>query len=148
MTCGKNVSDQPFAIDPRSAPASSTTYRLQVPLAGPPTKPPRVVAAEGAGAGAGNVSTAPPASTSLGLNVPLASGPPAGIVPAPVSLKTRFTTGDAVWPPTSDMSTTFWPPGPTSSMSMSTGTWWDSPLMLTSTRPTLKFWPVTLIVAG
>ena len=52
----------------------------------------------------------------------------------------RFTPETAKPPPASESSITFWPPGPTSSMSMSAGTVWVRLLRVTCTRTT---WPLT-----
>ena len=61
------VTLHPPVIDPESPVASSTTYRLHVPLGLVPLNVPRVVADPGAGAGAGNESAAgSPASVSVG----------------------------------------------------------------------------------
>ena len=49
------VSDQ-LVMLPMSSPASSTRYRLQVPLGAPPSKVDRLTLPDGAGAGAGNGS--------------------------------------------------------------------------------------------
>ncbi len=112
-----------------------------------PTNADRSVAAEGTGAGAGSAS-APETSASLTRNEPDTSGPAPGMGAAAASANVRSTPVTGFWPPTSDMSITFWPPGPTSSMSMSMGAVWPRPSSVTSTPPMGDGWPVTWILDG
>jgi len=72
----------------------------------------------GVGAGAGNGSPAP---MFVGWKVPLTSGPASGSGEAAASSSTRFTLTAPMLPPTSDITIAFWPPGPTSRISMSSG---------------------------
>src|SRR5262245_8295521 len=108
------VIDQPPPIDPVSPATSSTTNSCHCPLGLLPLKTPSVVAELGGGAGAGNRSGAP-ALTLVGWNVPVPSAPVAGIGPGAWSSNVSVPlTGKPVSPLTSDITTRFWPAGPTS----------------------------------
>lgn len=113
---------QPPPILPRSPLESSFTYRLQVPFGGVPVKTLNAEAPDGAGAGAGNISA--PSTTSVGLNVPLASGPPSDRLLAAASSRVMVNPLTALPPPTSERMMAFCPPGPTRSISTSSGNAW------------------------
>ena len=89
-----------------------------------PTKVDKAVAALGAGAGAVNGSPVP---MFVGLNVPLVSGVPILLLAASSRRIVRLVT--AVPPPTSERIIRFCPPGPTKSMSTSSGVGWEKPLI-------------------
>ena len=120
----------PLAMLPPKPPVSSLIYRLHVPVESVPLNTLNALPPDGAGAGAGNVS-APPAF--VGLNVPLTSGPESGRLLAAASSNVKVTPLAAEKPPTSDMMMAFWPPGPTSNMSMSSGEAWLKLLSVTVT---------------
>jgi hypothetical protein len=109
---------QPPAMLPASPAPSSDTYKLHVPFGAVALNTESAAPPAGAGAGAGKVSPAP---VFVGLNVPLANGPASGREVAAASSSVNVTFDAAVEPPTSDMIIAFWPPGPTSKMSMSSG---------------------------
>ena len=57
----------------------------------------------------------------MGRQLPEVKGPVSGIIAAAWSSKTTLTPVTAVAPPASDMMIAFWPPGPTRSISRSSG---------------------------
>ncbi len=136
---------QPPLMLPLSPAASSTTYRLQVPLGSVPLKTASWVAAEGAGAGAGKVSPVP---KFVGLYVPEVISVESGSVEAAASSNTRSTFTMALLPPASDMMIRFWPAGPTSRMSMSSGKVWFMPYSLTLTSVSDSGRPETTMLDG
>src|SRR5262245_23513116 len=126
---------------------SSTVYRLQTPFGLVPLKVARVVALNGVGAGAGKVSA--PSLTLVGLNAPVPTAPEFGIVPAAASSKVRVPlTGKPPELATSDISTRFWPAGPTSNTSMSWAIGWDNPVRITLTSVTTPVIPLIVIGDG
>ena len=64
----------------------------------------------------------------LGLNAPDTSGPASGRADAAASSRVSVKFVASVVPPTSDMTTNFCPPGPTSRMSTSSGSVCEKPL--------------------
>ena len=110
---------QPPEMLPPSVAVSSLTYRLHTPFGSVPLKTLSALPPDGAGAGAGNTSA--PTPLSVGLNVPDTSGPASGRFVAAPSFSINVTLVAGVEPPTSDMMMAFCPPGPTSSMSTSSG---------------------------
>jgi hypothetical protein len=113
---------------PASPPASSTTYRLHVPFGLIPLNTLSADPPDGAGAGAGNVSSA---LMLVGLNVPDTRGPASGRLVAAASSNVKVTPATGVVPPTSDMIIAFCPPGATSSTSTSSGNEWPKPFKVT-----------------
>jgi hypothetical protein len=128
---------QPPAMLPPSPLVSSFTYNFHTPFGFVPLNTLNTLPPDGAGAGAGNIST--PSLTSVGLNVPLTSGPALGRLVAAASSKVSVIPLTAVAPPTSDMMMAFWPPGPTNRMSTSSGNVW---LRLFNVTVTLVITPV------
>src|SRR3989442_2860673 len=115
--------------EPWSPTPSSTTYNDHVPLADCPLNADNAVPYGLEGAGAGNVSLV--LSKSVGLNVPLTSGPLSGTPAAALSDSVTFTLFTPVPPPTSESSIAFCPVGPTTRMSKSSGKLWVRPFSLT-----------------
>lgn len=122
---------------PPSSPVSSITKSFQTPLAFVPLNTLSAEPPEGAGAGGLKPSTP---SKFVGLNVPETRGPLSGKLVAAASASVKVTLVAAVPPPTSDKMIAFWPPGPTSSMSTSSGKVW---LRLFSVTDTLATVPIT-----
>ena len=112
-----------------------------------PLTPLKIESAEppaGAGAGAGKVSPVPEL---VGWNVPLVSNA-AGIGLAAASSRVRVIPETSSPPPTSDMMMAFWPPGPTSRISISDGKVWVRFLSLTTTLVTVPLNPATVMFDG
>src|SRR5262245_50762334 len=95
-------------------------YRPQFPFGFVPVKTDSGEPPLGRGAGAGQASAGADVKL-VGRNVPVTSGPPSGrdAVPSSDSFRARVVT--SVPPPTSDRMIALCPPGPTSSMSTSSG---------------------------
>src|SRR5262245_979288 len=123
----------------------SSTHRFHVPFGLLPVKTESADPPSGTGAGAGQTSPVP---TLVGLNVPETSGPASGMDDAAESASTRFTPVTAVPPPTSDMMIAFWPAGPASRTSMSSGNVWVMPFSLTVAEHRYDWAPEMLIGAG
>ncbi|PYJ08219.1 MAG: hypothetical protein DMF06_13325 [Verrucomicrobia bacterium] len=99
---------------------------------------------EGAGAGAGKVSPVPEL---VGWNVPVVSNA-VGSGLAAASSRVRVIPETSSLPPTSDMMMAFWPPGPTSRISISDGKVWVRFLSLTITLVTVPVRPATVMLEG
>src|SRR5262245_13521752 len=134
---------------PVSPDASSTTKRFHTPLGLVALNVARVVALDGAGAGAGNVSGPLESTRLVGWNVPVPSAPVAGswLLAASSNVSVPFT-GNPVSPFTSDISTRFSPPGPTSSMSMSVAIACTTLVKVTFTSVTVPESPDTVMADG
>jgi hypothetical protein len=120
-------------------------YKLHVPFGSLPLKTLNADPPEGAGAGAGNVS---PPSPFVGLNVPDTNGPASGRLVAAASSSVNVTLVAVGVPPTSLIMIAFWPPGLTSSMSMSSGSVWLRLFNVTVTLLTTPVNPDIANVAG
>src|SRR6185436_5649244 len=136
----------PPAKLPTSPAPSSTTYNDHAPLAGWPLNAARLVTYGLAGAGAAKASVV--ASKFVGLNVPVASGPPSERPAAAASEKVKVTLFGAVPLPASDSNNTFCPVGLTNKTSMSSAHVWLKPRSVTVTLLTVPPIPETLITDG
>src|ERR1700752_3033996 len=106
---------------PVSPPVSSDTYNLHTPFAFVPLNTLSADPPDGVGAGAGNPS---PPSKFVGLNVPETNGPLSDRLVAAASSNVKVMPLAALSPPASDMMMAFCPPGPTRSISTSSGKVW------------------------
>jgi hypothetical protein len=137
---------QPPAMLPPSPLVSSFTYSIHTPFGFVPLNTLNALPPDGAGAGAGNIST--PSLTSVGLKAPVTSGPELGRLVAAASSSVSVIPLTAVEPPTSDMMMAFWPPGPTNNMSTSSGNVWPKLFSATVTWVTVPTNPEIASVAG
>jgi hypothetical protein len=130
---------------PESAARSSTTYRLQVPFGFVPLKTESALPPLGVGAGAGKTSPAP---KFVGSKTPLTSGSELGSGEPAASSSPMVRCITSLLPPTSDTTSAFRPPGPTSRTSMSSGYVWESPSRDMRTSVTTPVRPETSQVDG
>ena len=137
---------QPPAMIPPSPAVSSITYRLHTPFGFVPLNTFNADPPDGTGAGGGNTSVPP--SRFVGLNVPDTSGPIAGRFVAAASSSVNVTPLTDITPPTSDMMMAFWPPGPTTITSTSSGNVCPKLFSVTVTWLTTPVWPTTVMFDG
>src|SRR3954454_4267057 len=131
-------------IEPASSGSSSTTYSCQIPFGFVPLNTDNAPPGAPGGAGAGKTSPLP-SSTFVGRKVPPTIGSGSGA--AASSLNATAVVESSGAPPTSDISITACPRGPTSMASMSSGASCVS-RSRTHTWPTARVSPETAIADG
>ena len=139
------VSSQPPLRSPTSPPRSSIIYSDQVPLGAVPLNIESAEPPSGAGAGALNTSPAP---MLVGLKVPVVKIVASGMLVAAASSSVNVIALISGPPPTSDIMIAFCPPGPTRSISISSGKVWVRPLSFTVTEVIVPVKPDTAMLEG
>src|SRR5215212_282442 len=124
---------------------SSNTYRLQVPFGLAPSNTESSEPYGPAGAGEGNVSPLP---MFVGLKSPVTSCVLSASELAASSSNTKLMPLMPLVPPTSDKRIIFWPAGPTSKMSRSSGRGCVRPNKETLTSVTVPDMPATVMFDG